>query len=52
MQIEFREVRAEIAEIKEILEPPTKAFDVDAKKVVEDDRQIVRIEKQLELGCA
>lgn len=44
MQTGFRELRAEIIEIKEVLEPLVKAFDNDAQKIVEHDRRIERLE--------
>ena len=45
VQTGMRELRAEVAEIKEILEPLAKAFDRDAEKIVEHDRRIGRLEQ-------
>lgn len=47
MQTGFRELRAEVTEIKEVLEPLASAFDSDAEKVVEHDRRIGRLEEHV-----
>ncbi len=47
MQTGFRELRAEIVEIKGIVEPLAKAFDADAEKIIEHDRRIGRLEEHV-----
>ena len=45
IQSGFRELRSEVVEIKEIVEPLAKAFDNDAETIIEIGRRIGRLEE-------